>query len=183
MVTRYSIETERLLLRPWRPEDRDTYLALAIEPEWSYYPRRRAATPDEAGSQFDHLVKHWRTHGFGPWAAVLKEGDTLIGYVGLAKPTWLPIVLPAVEVGWRLGSKWWGNGYATEAGRASLNYGTNDLLLDRIICIYEPGNTASVAVAARLGFREYMTTLDPNYPDQTLTIAEMSRVMWQRQAG
>jgi len=57
------------------------------------------------------------------WAAELKDDARLVGFIGLAVPRWLPEVLPAVELGWRLHPDEWGRGLATEGGRAALRYG------------------------------------------------------------
>jgi RimJ/RimL family protein N-acetyltransferase len=65
----------------------------------------------------------------------------------------LPAVLPAVEVGWRLSSDVWGRGLATEGGRAGIEYGFDKLGLERIISIIDPENSASLRVAAKLGMR------------------------------
>jgi RimJ/RimL family protein N-acetyltransferase len=70
----------------------------------------------------------------------------------LSIPTFLPEVLPAVEVGWRLGERHRGHGFATEAGRAWVRYGFEELRLESIVSIYEPENIASGAVMRRLGF-------------------------------
>ena len=63
----------------------------------------------------------------------------MIGFVGLSIPAFLPAVLPAVEVGWRLRSDVWGRGLATEGGRAALELAFGPLRLDRVISIIDPG--------------------------------------------
>ena len=65
-------------------------------------------------------------------------------------PSFLPDVLPAVEVGWRLAREHWGQGYATEGAAACLDHGFGDLGLRQIISIIDPRNAASVRVAERL---------------------------------
>jgi RimJ/RimL family protein N-acetyltransferase len=70
-------------------------------------------------------------------------------------------LLPAVEVGWRLGRSFWGFGYATEAGTAWVRYGFAQLGLERIVSICQPENHASFAVMQRLGFQIERRTVDP----------------------
>ena len=96
--------TEHLVLRAWRPTDRAPFAAINADPEVMRFigdgrPLTRA--------QSDHLLEaiqgHWTEHGFGLWCAASREDpDACLGFVGLAVPSFLPAVLPAVEVGWRL---------------------------------------------------------------------------------
>lgn len=74
----------------------------------------------------------------------------MIGFIGLSVPGFLPAVLPAVEVGWRLARDVWGQGLATEGGRASIQHGFGALGLDRIVSIIHPHNVASRRVAEKL---------------------------------
>ncbi len=154
------METERLVLRPWRADDIDALADLFAEPEVWRYPLGRGLTRAETERFLDRQVEHWETFGFGMWAAELCGEDGLVGYIGLAVPTWLKEVLPAVEVGWRLHPRCWGRGLATEGGRASLRYGFEVLELDRIISIFMPENVASGRVMTKLGLRDWRTTTD-----------------------
>ena len=113
------IETERLLLRDWQPSDAAPFAALNADPEVTRYlrgPMSRYAS-DELVAR---IRAHWHAHAFGLYAVEIKSSGVFAGFVGLAVPSFLPDVLPAVEVGWRLAREHWGQGYATEgAGRAS----------------------------------------------------------------
>ena len=92
---------------------------------------------------------------------MLRADDRLAGWAGLSVPHFLPEVLPATEVGWRLGESFRCHGYATEAGRAWIEHGFEHLGLDEIVSIYEPDNTASGAVMHRLGFHLIRRTVHP----------------------
>jgi RimJ/RimL family protein N-acetyltransferase len=70
--------------------------------------------------------REWDRHGFGLFALELRATGELIGFTGLAVPEFLPEVMPAVEIGWRLGRPFWGQGLATEAARAALRFGLID---------------------------------------------------------
>ena len=105
-------------------------------------------------------------------AVELRDGGALAGWAGLSVPHFLPELLPAVEVGWRLGEGFRRRGYATEAGRAWVEYGFGYGGLDEIISIYEPENTASGAVMRRLGFRH---DRDVALPSRGLTLRVMKR--------
>ncbi len=82
----------------------------------------------ETESFLDRVLDRWPEHGRPTFHALVERssGD-LMGWAGLSVPDFLPEVLPATEVGWRLGSRYWGRGYATEAATASLDWGFEEL--------------------------------------------------------
>ena len=164
-VTHPSVETERLLLRPWRPaDDLDALVALNADPDvMRWVTPNRPLTPAESGELLDRLVGHWDTHGYGLWALVPRADPAAgcIGFAGLAVPAFLPAVLPAVEVGWRLAPAWWGRGLATEAARASVAYGFERLGLRSIVSIIDERNARSLRLAERLGMTRGPDRLHP----------------------
>ena len=85
--------------------------------------------------------------GYGRWACILKQTQTIIGFCGLK---YLPD-LDAVDVGYRLLPQYWGRGLATEACRASLTFGFATLQLDQIIGLVLPDNAASIRVLEKAG--------------------------------
>jgi RimJ/RimL family protein N-acetyltransferase len=159
-----SLETDRLLLRPWRPaEDLDSLAALNAEPAvMRWVTPNRPLRREETADQLDRFVRHWDEHGFGLWAVVPREdGAGCVGFAGLAIPSFLPAVLPAVEVGWRLAPGWWGRGLATEAARASIEFGFERLGLRSIVSIIDARNERSLRVAEKLGMRPGPDRLHP----------------------
>lgn len=94
-------------------------------------------------------------------AVIEQASGSLVGSAGLAVPDFLPEILPAVEVGWRLGADHRGKGYATEAASAAVRWGFCDLELDEIVSIHEPENVPSGLVMGRLGFAPGVATTDP----------------------
>lgn len=172
-----TVETERLVLRPWAEDDVEALAAIFAEPAVWRYPFGRGFTRGETEHFLERQFDHWAAHGFGSWAAELKDGHALIGYIGLAVPTWLPQVMPAVEVGWRLHPQHWGRGLATEGGRASVRYGFEQLALDRIIAIAMPENVASRRVMTKLGMAEVSTTWDAER-NVRLEIHEITHMAW-----
>src|SRR4051812_14350423 len=154
------IETERLLLRDWQPSDAAPFAALNADPEVTRYlrgPMRR----DESDELIARIRGHWQDHGFGLYAVEIKHSGAFAGFVGLAIPSFLPEVLPAVEVGWRLAREHWGNGYATEGAQAAVDHGFSELSLRQIISIIHPDNAASVRVAERLGMTRGRDRIHP----------------------
>ena len=176
------METDRLLLRPWRTDDLDALAPLFAEPAVWRFPFGRGLTREESERFIERQMGRWAADGFCMWAAVAKEERRLIGFVGLAVPVWLPKVLPAVEIGWRLHPDHWGRGLATEGGRACLGHGFDVLGLERIISIFEPDNTASGRVMTKLGMRDCLTTADPGH-GRPLLVREITAEQWRATAG
>lgn len=171
------VETERLVLRPWVPDDIEDLTAVFAEPSVWRFPFGRGLTGKECEAFLARQIDHWDDHGFGLWAVEHKPGSAVVGYIGLAIPHWLPEVLPAVEVGWRLHPHHRGQGLATEGAKASLRHGFEQLGLDRIIAICQPENAASVRVVEKLGMRHWRDCIDPER-EINLAVREMSRAGW-----
>jgi RimJ/RimL family protein N-acetyltransferase len=107
----------------------------------------------------------------------LSTGE-LAGWGGLSIPRFLPEVLPAFEVVWRLGTAFRGRGYATELGAAALRWGFTTLELDEIISIFEPANVASGRVMDHLGFGIGRQMTDPSR-DLPLLVRSLSAREWR----
>jgi RimJ/RimL family protein N-acetyltransferase len=155
------IETDRLLLRPFEDDDLDALALLHAEPSFWWYPFQRGFTRQETVDFLAGTAAKLERGEPAVSAAVVKADGRLAGWVGLSVPHFLPEVLPAVEVGWRLGEAFRGRGYATEAGRAWVEHGFERCGLDEIVSIYEPDNVASGSVMRRLGFHLDRETTHP----------------------
>jgi len=109
------------------------------------------------------MVEEWEQCEFGCWIAIEKKTREVVGYLGLSVPMFLPEILPAVEVGWRLDPAHWGRGLATEGATAALREGFTTLGLEQITSVPQVGNPASARVADRLGLRfERRVTIPAN---------------------
>jgi RimJ/RimL family protein N-acetyltransferase len=172
-----TLTTDRLLLRPLSSDDFDDLAALHAEESYWKYPFGRGWTADETTAFLERMRVQYETEQCAVSAVVEREGGRLAGCAGLAAPTFLPEILPAIEVGWRLGCEFWGRGYATEAGRAWVDYGFSEGGLDEIVSIYEPENAASGAVMGHLGFRLDRVTVHPVYGD-VLHVLKLTREEW-----
>jgi RimJ/RimL family protein N-acetyltransferase len=172
------IETERLLLRRFTIDDLDELAAIFAKPEVWWFNMRRGLTRDESEKMLrSRFIEPWSTRGYAHWAVIRKEDSRMLGYCGLAIPTFLPEVLPAVEVGYRFDPDAWNRGYATEAAVASLTFGFEELGLDRIIAIYDIENEASGRVMQRLGMRVERETVHPT-DGSKLRVYEITRAEW-----
>jgi RimJ/RimL family protein N-acetyltransferase len=145
-----AIETDRLLLRRWRDEDREPFAALNADPEvMRYFPS--TLTEGESGAMVERIESGFAEHGFGLWALEVKATGEFIGFTGLNLADLDVAFCPAVEVGWRLSRPAWGRGFATEAARASLADGFGRVGLDEVVSFTFDGNRPSRAVMERLG--------------------------------
>jgi len=142
-----EIRTERLSLRRWNDEDREPFAELNASPvvmEHFPFPLSRA----ESDALVDRIEAHFEEHGYGLWAVDV-DGE-LAGFTGLMWQHGLPFS-PALEVGWRLAERFWGQGYATEAARAALEVGLRHE--PSVVSLTAVVNERSWRVMERLGMR------------------------------
>ena len=145
-----TLRTERLVMRGWRPSDRDAFAAMNADPRvMKHFPATMARA--ESDAFVDRIGEHFAQHGFGLWAVEIPGEAALAGFVGLAVPRFDAHFTPAVEAGWRLAAEWWGCGYATEAAREALRFGFTEAGLADIVSFAAPANQPSRAVMRRVG--------------------------------
>lgn len=145
-----ELHTERLTLRHWTDADREPFAALNDDPlVMEHFPSH--LTREQSDAMADRISTFLDEKGWGLWAVEVRETGEFIGFTGLAVPRFEAHFTPCVEVGWRLAASSWGRGYATEAARASVAYGFDELGLDEIVAMIVPGNTRSQGVARKLG--------------------------------
>ena len=158
------LPTTRLRLRCWREADRCAFAAMNADPLVARYLPSTLSQP-ESDASFDRIQAHFVRHGFGLWAVEVLDGNALIGFVGLARPSFEARFTPCVEVSWRLMSAAWGRGYATEAARAALQAGFDDLHLREIVSFTVPSNLPSRRVMEKLGMTEDGEFAHPSLPE------------------
>jgi len=142
--------TPRLLLRPWREEDRAPFAEMGADPEvMEHFPAPLSRA--ESDAFIDGLGGLLDRRGWGLWAVEELRTGRFIGFTGLNEPGFTAHFTPATEIGWRLRRDAWGQGYATEAARAALVVAFEDLELDEVVSFTATTNTASQAVMRRIG--------------------------------
>jgi RimJ/RimL family protein N-acetyltransferase len=143
------LETVRLVLREFVPDDLDVFFRLVSDPDVTRYTGDRGHSREEVRAGMEERVfGAYRKYGYGRWATVLKSEERVIGFAGLK---FLEDV-GEVDLGYRFFKEYWGQGLATEACRLILTYGFETLRLPRIIGIADRDNTASIRVLEKLGF-------------------------------
>jgi RimJ/RimL family protein N-acetyltransferase len=140
------VETERLILRGWREEDLDGYAELVADPEVTRFIGG-VQTRNDAWRTMAGIIGHWSLRGYGFWVVERKSDRAFLGRIGL----WQPEGWPGMEVGWTLARAHWGQGYATEAAKASLDYGFKNYPVAKLVSTIHADNRASQKVAERVG--------------------------------
>jgi RimJ/RimL family protein N-acetyltransferase len=144
------LETERLRLRNWRSSDREPFARLNADPRvMEFFPK--CLTREDSDAMVDRIEEHFRSKGFGLYAAELRSDGRFVGYVGLHTPAFEAHFTPCFEIGWRLANDVWGQGIATEGARAVARHAFEDLALDEIVSFSVPANQRSIRVMKKLG--------------------------------
>jgi len=145
-----ELRTERLLLRQWRDEDLAPFAKLNADAEvMRYFPAPLSRLESDALARREQA--RIASRGWGLWAVGQTDGAPFIGFVGFAQTPFEADFTPAVEIGWRLASEAWGQGYASEAARAVLAYGFTTIGLDQVVSFTARSNLRSQRVMERIG--------------------------------
>ncbi|WED43924.1 GNAT family N-acetyltransferase [Legionella cardiaca] len=144
------LTSERLIIREWQERDTDAFIAMNADKRvMEHFPA--ILTAEETIAMIERINTHIRQHGFGLWAAQLKESKEFIGFIGLNIPSFSAHFTPCVEIGWRLAWPFWGRGLATEGAKAVLEYGFKKLQLNEIVSFTALSNLRSQRVMEKIG--------------------------------
>lgn len=179
------ITTERLILRTWQVEDSEAYFQINQDPKVIEF----LAGPITM-EQVHHFIQvannHHEQYGYTFWAIELKKTGELMGFIGLRYIDWELPFAPAVEIGWRLGSQYWGKGYATEGAKAALAYGFEQCNLPEIVSFTVPANVRSIRVMERIGLDRDVKgdfshpKLPADHPLSKHILYRLTRSSWQQ---
>jgi RimJ/RimL family protein N-acetyltransferase len=153
------IETDRLLMRPLTTSDLDEFVELHAMPEVERTMKGAFDRPT-ALARLERNELEWEERGHGLVAILERAGGRFLGRSGLKY--WPQF--DEIEVGWVLRTEAWGRGFATEAGRACLDWGFRTLEVPYITAMILRDNHRSVAVATRLGMRPIRSDLLMDLP-------------------
>lgn len=181
-----DLDTPRLRLRRWRPEDLEPFAALNADPEvMEHFPS--TLSREETTQAMGSVEKHFETHAYGLWAVEFRGRAPFIGFIGLAVPDFETSFTPCVEVGWRLAHPWWGKGLATEGARAAMAHGFERLGLNEIVSFTVPGNVRSRRVMQKLGMRYSEDFEHPRieigHPLRRHVLYRLSRADWTKHSS
>ncbi len=180
------METERLIIRPWKEEDRDPFAQLNADAEvMRYFPSTLSGERSDA--LMDTARERTREDGFCFSPIEEKTSGSFLGFVGLSRPRYatpLPFD-PCVEIGWRLSRAAWGQGYATEAARAWIGFGFETLGLQETVSFTAVVNERSQRVMQRLGMQRnpqddfLHPAIDADHRLAPHVLYRLSRVDWE----
>lgn len=159
-----EIHTPRLLLRRWTDGDLAPMADINADPlVMRWVGDGSVLDLDQTAETIERWEEEWDDEGFGRFAVELLASGELAGFAGLSVPEELPEAQHEVEISWRLGRQYWGQGYASEAAQAVLEFALQDRGLDRVIAINRLGNEASENVMRKLGMGFERETTHPEY--------------------
>jgi len=157
-----TLLTRRLVLRRWRDGDIVPLAAINADPEvMRWIGDGTTRNIEQTRASVAALERQWDENGIGLFAVEVRATGELAGLTGLAVPHFLPEIMPAIEIAWRFGQPFWGQGIATEAALAALEFGLASRGLDRIVAVVQVGNGASERVMHKLAMRLERQTIDP----------------------
>ncbi|WP_345827975.1 GNAT family N-acetyltransferase [Erwinia sp. HDF1-3R] len=145
-----DLETERLKLEPYHPSHYEGLRIMEGDPQiMRYISNGKVKTPDETWDGINRVMQRWETYGFSWWAIREKMSGMVVGAAclqHLANVEGAPL-----EIGWRLIADYHGNGYATEAARAIIEFAAGHVGATYLVAVADPKNSASQRVMQRLG--------------------------------
>lgn len=162
------LQTDRLLLRQWRDDDRDQFAAMCADPvvmEHLGGPVSR----DKSNAGIDRQIAVIDSGKPGFFAAERSSDGAFLGFIGMAEVKFDALFKGDWEVGWRLARTFWGQGYASEGARAVLNYAFRSLALERVVAFTLPKNQRSQSVMRRIGMSRVVGG-DFSHPDVPLPL-------------
>jgi RimJ/RimL family protein N-acetyltransferase len=150
----FHIETERLLLRDLRLTDLEGMFALDSDPEvHKFLGNKPVKTIDESRIILESVLTQYKERGIGRFAVIEKSSGDFVGWSGLRLNTEYNMngFTKYYDVGYRLIKRFWGKGFATESGKASVDYAFNNMKLPEIYATTELGNQASHNALLKIG--------------------------------
>ena len=163
-MAKIFVETPRLILREIISEDLDRIFLLDRNPDvMRYIGVEQVKTIEESVETINKIRKQYQENGIARWAVIEKESNLLIGWSGLKLLT-EPIngFKNVYELGYRFLPEFWGKGYATESGKAVLEYGFYQMNLSKIYACVDIENSGSDKILKdKLGFESKGTFVDP----------------------
>jgi RimJ/RimL family protein N-acetyltransferase len=154
------LSTARLGLAPHAAVDFPDMLAMWSEPAVVRYLGGTPSTSEECWTRLLRYGGLWAVVGFGYWRVRERDTGRFVGEVGFANfgRDITPSIAGFPEAGWVLASWAHGHGFAREAAEAIFAWADDSLGAERSVCLIDPDNAPSLALAAKLGFRRFGET-------------------------
>ena len=146
------LETDRCVVRELSLEDLDGLFELYADDGMDAYTEPLYPYEEEKEFQRAYIENMYRYFGYGMWLVYEKETGELIGRAGLEHREYNDVV--ELELGYLIGKKYQGKGYATEVCKAIIDYGKENAGFERINTVIQDGNDVSIALSKKLGFEQ-----------------------------
>ncbi|KOX03326.1 acetyltransferase [Streptomyces sp. NRRL B-1140] len=172
-----EIRTPRLLLRRWLDDDLVPLSEIHADPV--VMRRVGDGSPrslEQTAEDIEAWEEEWDEEGFGVFAVELLGSGELAGAVGLSVADAPAEIAGQVAISWRLGRVFWGQGYASEAAQATLEFAVQDRGLDRVVAVCRTGDRASANVLDKLGMQREGAT---GHPDHDLAVHGIDLTQYQ----
>jgi RimJ/RimL family protein N-acetyltransferase len=140
------IETERLFIRQWEPDDWMSFRPLVTDPRVLEYICSEPWSDERTQQYINKQIELSKSRGWCGWPVICREDNMLIGLCGFGDE--FP---PDVQIGWRFLPEYWGRGLATEAAMAFMQYGFDRFHFTRLVAVAQPANLQSIRVMEKLG--------------------------------
>lgn len=124
-------------------------------------------TTDQSLAFIQRIQQHFKERGYGLYAVETLDKHEFIGFIGFAHPHFDSFFTPCVEIGWRLGKQYWGEGLATEGAQGCLNYGFTTLGFRDIYSFTATINTRSERIMSKIGMKHIGEFNHPTLPDNS----------------
>jgi len=181
------LETERLILRPWKDADIEPFAALNADKDvMEFFPKLMVR--DETVAMVERIMARYAEDSFCFWAAQEKRSGDFIGFIGLGRPGFEGHFMPCVEIGWRLARKFWGKGYAPEGAQEALRDGFERCGLAEIVSFTAVLNSRSQRVMEKISMHrdpadDFMhPLLDDGHPLKPHVLYRLSRRQWSKKS-
>lgn len=162
----YLFTTSRLGFRIWQGFDLDDFTAINADPEVMRY-FQKPLSREETQAMMDRMQRMYEEKGYCYFAVDLLETKELIGTIGLGWKTFEADFTPCVDIGWRIGKKFWNQGLASEGALACLSFAQQNQIKE-VLSMAFVGNTASIQVMKKIGmsfWKEFDHSELKNFPD------------------
>ena len=183
MEKEYLFKSERLGFRNWTKNDLTEFAKINADLEvMEHFPK--PLTKKETSEFIDRLENHYTKNGYNYFATEVLENGELIGFIGLAFQDYKSEFTPAVDIGWRLKKSSWGKGFATEGAKKCLDFGFNNLNLDKIISTCTEQNSKSENIMKKIGMKKIGEFNHPKlkeFPEYEKCLCyEINKSLWKQ---
>lgn len=165
---RVPADTDRLTFRRATGHDAAFMLNLLTEPSWRRFISEHQVASEAAARVYlqERIIKGYDS-GLGFWLVELKQPQTPVGICGLLDRDYLE----QTDLGFAFLEAYWGRGLAAEAARSVLAFAETQIASDSLLAITVPGNTSSIKLLEKLGFKFGRNSVTPD--DEAVAIYEL----------